>query len=69
MTTPAPSPVAAKQWRIVHANERTAGTMFIDAPDEAGARAFFAQIMPHARVISVTLEPVNVCPQYERRGT
>lgn len=59
---------AHQQYRIVATTDGKGGlTAFVDAADEAGARAFFAAAFPSATVLSVTLEPVNVCQQYEPR--
>lgn len=59
-----------KQWRCVFSRaDGRNGCVFIDAEDEAGARAFFATVFPGATLTSVTLEPVDVCSRYERRAT
>lgn len=57
-----------KQWRCVFSRaDGRNGCVFIDAEDEAGARAFFATVFPGATLTSVTLQPVDVCARYEPR--
>lgn len=59
-----------KQWRCVFTRtDGRNGCVFIDAEDEAGARAFFASVFPGATLTSVTLEATDPCAAYERRAT
>lgn len=59
---------ARVQFRIVATTNGKGGFVaFVDAADEAGARAFFAAAFPSATVVSVTPEPVDPCSAYERR--
>jgi hypothetical protein len=59
----------SKQWRVVwgRSGSSEGGAVFIDAPTEAAALAFFGAAFPGKHVVSVKLEPVDPCPQYEVR--
>lgn len=56
------------QFRVVLAEPsgRTT-TAFIDAADEAGARAFVGQAFPRSTLVLIRLEPVDPCAAYQRR--
>lgn len=62
---------ATRQWRVVLAAGRGGQVVFVfvfvDAEDEAGARAFAAQAFPRWTVDAVTLSPADPCEQYEKR--
>lgn len=58
-----------QQFRICFHDGAGGGACFIDAKDEAAARAFFHQAFPRYVIVTIRLEPVSPCAAYERRTT
>lgn len=60
---------AKLQWRVVLTEPSgRSTTAFIDAADEAGARAFVAQAFPKSTLKMIRLEVANPCSAYERKA-
>lgn len=58
-----------KLWRAVYEGPGDAGGVcFMEASDEAGVRAFFAQAFPQRQLVSVTLEQVHPRAVYEPKA-